>query len=1100
MRRDADSDSLIIQSIRGAVDSDYALFNNKIELFNGLTDSDLTTVSNLRNDLDSESAAISKLRADLDSDFANRRADASTLPLGYAVDSDWGTVERQMVPMTQDTFVTKSIDDLNEAMLNVLRGTAVSNLSFTGDNLSGGAGFTTTLTLSVFGAPNRYDIYWGDGTVDSDSTDSTPSHTYSSNIGSPFTVRVDARNNNADLNSAGSFSTSTRQDYVTVYTATPVPAFAAYAAPSGGSPITYWDDGATVYFQNNTTNTTGSEVTYTWEWGDGSANDVVSDSDAGGANGARIAHTFTASTEEEQRRTVRLIIDEHNTADPADIPDSDNNAYNIFDTHTPVVSLDDSEGINEESTSGHVVTVTNNTEATIGSYSTYGIQYRYTWGDGDTTTVNTGSGSAGDTGTSNLTHTYTLSASDQANGVSQDYTGYLEVLSNHTSSPFQSSSFVVHVEPDVRANLAGTAVTTSDASGDNQYTIYDHTDLSGNNRALVRMTNTTQNGDDYEYEWGDGDSDSMTEVSAAAGSTQATIDHDYTGESTGNYNVQFTARGTPDVTAQTDVDTGITFNLKSVPSAPAGLSSKSITWSTSAVGTSPLLASGFTDNTSDNTLSAGDSLSSSTVRRYTGTGNVTSSTVNDSYNGASGDLSVLVDGVADGSKTFTTTSGETGTFTSLVVSQQVDYNSVNSSYPSDFYQVFDARITKSLSGEATGAHDAQLNHTTTGSTNRVYYVKDDMTSSPSFGAVGSLSVGTSGTYRYISGIPYFNSGSPTIVLSGTTINNLVGQAYTNQSNIVEIDSGSNAEGTSSAAFSNTDYSYANIDGSSTMLSGGIPVANTGTSSAYAIGDLTIPITSSSVRTIDTAQIRAKNVNGTSSYSGITGNIQVHTAAQSGISELAIAVSDSLGASYTTDAVRILNYVADSDNPPIDSSINHYTNNIYSESTQASDIDSEGQEAILRLGVMKHDTTDFSTGYLPSGPDRSGLTGTQYYTFAFQRAQVSNFNLNITSTSGVAGVWIAAPGTAIDSASGLNGWLNCGAQYAGAGVPGSDTGSGGNGSDGCASTGGDVIGSGSLSGSYTMTLGTVSSSNATNNVILVRIGLDSGDSVTAVSIT
>lgn len=1119
LRRDADSDSITIQSIRGAVDSDYALFNNKIELFNGLTDSDLTTVSNLRNDLDSESAAISKLRADVDSDFANRSsgfdsdgivniinenttglADASALPLGYAVDSDWGEVERQMVPMTQDTFVTRSIDDLNEAMLNVLRGTAVSNLSFTGDNLSGGAGFTTTLTLSVFGTPNRYDIYWGDGTVDSDQTDSTPSHTYSSNTGSPFTVRVDARNNSADLNSAGSFSTSTRQDYVTVYTATPVPAFAAYAAASGGSPITFWDDGDTVYFQNNTTNTIGSEVTYTWEWGDGSASEVVTDSDAGGANGSRIAHTFTASTEEEQRRTVRLIIDEHNTADPAVIPDSDNNAFNIFDTHTPEVSLDDSDGVNEESTNGHVVTVTNNTESTIGSYSTYGIQYRYTWGDGDTTTVNTGSGSAGDTGTSNLTHTYTLSSSDQANGVSQDYTGYLEVLSNHTSSPFQSSSFVVHVEPDVRANMAGTAITTSNASGDNQYTIYNHTDLSGNNRALVRMTNTTQNGDDYEYEWGDGDSDSMTEVSAAAGSTQATIDHDYTGESTGNYNVQFTARGTPDVTSQTDVDTGITFNLKAVPSAPAGLSSKSITWSTSSVGTSPLLASGFTDNTSDNTLVAGTAMTSSTARRYTGTGNITSSTVNDSFNGAAGNLRVLVDGDSDGEKTFTTTTGETGTFDSLVVSQQVDYNNINSSYPSDFYQVFDARMTKSLSGEATGLHDARLDHSTTGATNRIYYLKDDMTSSPSFGAVGSLSVGTTGTYRYISGIPYFNTGSPTITLSGATINNLVGQTYTNQTNIVEIDSGSNAEGTSSSAFSNRDYTYTNIDGSSTMLSSGVPLANTGTSSAYGIGDLSIPITTSSIRTVDTARIRARNVNGISSYSNITGNIQVHTASQSGISELAIAVSDSLGSSYTNDAVRVLNYVADSDNPPIDSSVNHYTNNIYSESTQASDIDSEGQEAILRLGVMKHDTTDFSSGYLPSGPDRSGLTGTQYYTFAFQRAQVSSFNLNITSTSGVAGVWIAAPGTAIDSASGLNGWLNCGAQYAGAGVPGSDTGNGGNGSDGCASTGGDVIGSGSLSGSYTMTLGTVSSSNATNNIILVRIGLDSSDSVTAVSIT
>ena len=42
------------------------------------------------------------------------------------------------------------------------------------------------------------------------------------------------------------------------------------------------------------------------------------------------------------------------------------------------------------------------------------------------------------------------------------------------------------------------------------------------------------------------------------------------------------------------------------------------------------------------------------------------------------------------------------------------------------------------------------------------------------------------------------------------------------------------------------------------------------------------------------------------------------------------------------------------------------------------------------------------------------------------------------------MFIAAPGTTIDNASSLNGWLDCGVQYAGAGVPGANTGSGGNG--------------------------------------------------------
>ena len=128
---------------------------------------------------------------------------------------------------------------------------------------------------------------------------------------------------------------------------------------------------------------------------------------------------------------------------------------------------------------------------------------------------------------------------------------------------------------------------------------------------------------------------------------------------------------------------------------------------------------------------------------------------------------------------------------------------------------------------------------------------------------------------------------------------------------------------------------------------------------------------------------------------------------------------------------------------------------------------------------------------------SGDTGTQYFTFAFRRQTVANFDINITST-GIAGLFIAAPGTNIDSTSGLNGWLRADQQYAGAGTPGS--GVGGNGSDGCASTGADVIAtSTSLSGGFTMTLGDQNMSSATGNVVLVRIALTSGQSVTALSI-
>ena len=1016
--------------------------------------------------------------------------------------TDGNITDGAYINWTTSTYITDAIDDLNEVIENVRNSTFVKDVDFTADNTAGGAGLVVTLTITATGNANRYTIDWGDGSTTTATTDSTPTHTYSSNSGSPYSVEVTAFNNSGS--GAGSTATKTKTNYISIYTADPVVSFTAYDALTGGNVITYWDDGDTVYFDNTTTNIGSANIQFTWSWGDSSSDDVITDdTDAGGTAGARIAHTFTASTETDVQRTVQLTLDSHSTALPSAVPTSDSDTFEVYDDHTPQVSWNVLSGINEESGNGYSPTWANQTETTVGSYATYGIQYRWQWGDGSSDTyVNAGSGSSGDHGQS-ISHTYTLSASDQANGTARDYTGNLSVISNHASSPFQNSSseFTVHVEPDVRAIISGTAVTTSDRSGDNQYDLYDGTDYNGNNRALARVTNSTQNGDSYLYNWNDSSSnDSVTEDGSSAGSIAATIDHDFSGESTGNYNLSFTASGTPDITAQTDSDTSITFQLNAVPSAPSNLSAFNITLADSYQGTSPRLCAGFTDNSGANELSAGDTLTTSTARRYT-SGTIDTSVVNNAYNGLSGNLSAVINGTADGTKAFTTALNENGTFTSLVVSNQADaHDTISSStYPTGFYQTFDAKITKALTGYSVGANDERLEHSTTGNTNYVNIVYDDVTATPTITSAGTLVEGTGGTKRYISGIPYYNSGSPTVELTGVTVSDLTGQAYSDVSNVVEVDEGTNQEGTSSAGTTNKDFGYANIDGAVTMLSGGIPLADIGVASDYTLGNLAVNITSSSVRTVDRVKVRARNCNGVGSYVENATNINVHTASQSGISEIAIAVSDSLGnGDYTNDGVRIFDFNADTtDTPSYTSSTNFYTNSPY---TESSDPGVEGtKEATVRLGVLKHDTTNYSTGYLPVGPDRSSDTGTQYFTFAFQRKVVANFDINITS-SGIAGLWIAAPGTSIDSASGLNGWLDASAQYAGAGVPGSNTGSGGNGSNGCASTGADVIATGtSLSGGYTMTLGSENMSNAQDNVVLVRIALTSGQSVTALSV-
>jgi hypothetical protein len=154
------------------------------------------------------------------------------------------------------------------------------------------------------------------------------------------------------------------------------------------------------------------------------------------------------------------------------------------------------------------------------------------------------------------------------------------------------------------------------------------------------------------------------------------------------------------------------------------------------------------------------------------------------------------------------------------------------------------------------------------------------------------------------------------------------------------------------------------------------------------------------------------------------------------------------------------------------------------------------DATIVAATLKHDQTNYATGYLPAGPNLStGRTGSQYFTFKFVRTSVSKFNIKFTGT--IAGLWVALPGSSIDTTSTLNGWLDMSTAYAGSGVPGA--GSGGNGSNGCALGGVVTLNSSVTAHSKTCTFGTVSSSSTSTNEIYVRIKLTSSQTVTALSL-
>jgi len=1049
-------------------------------------------------------------KAQLDAVSSSAASDGFNLTLGNVDadgDGDWhitpnqgdyagnGSVTRQgaVTSLSNTEKVSEAIDKLNEAMLNVHNNTYVRDLDYTTDVSAGGAPLTATLNISATGNANRYTIVWGDGNTDTATTDSTPSHTYTDNTNSPFDVTVTAFNNSGA--GEGSSATLQKTNFITLYTANPVAGFAMYAASAGGSPVSIVDDGTELYFDNDTTNIGSASATYLIEWGDGSSNNsIAADTDAGGTQGARLQHTFTTSTEQDQLRTVKLTLLTHSTADPSVVPNNTSAIIKVYDTHTPEVAANTTNVINEEATSGGVVSFTNNTENTIGSYSDFGIIYRYNWGDGTTNDVNVGSGAAGDTA-GTITHTYALSGSDQSSGANADFTGNIQVISQHTGSPFTSSNFTIHLEPDVRANMTATSVSKAlKSSNDSDQTLYNGTDLSGTDRAVITVQNTSVNGNNYSYAWGDGDTDNN--ITSGAGDLSSNITHSYNGESAGSYNIVLTTTGTPDISAQSDTET-IAVTLENVPAAPTSVSGKSLTLSSSAQDTSKL-AHGAADNTGGS-LAVGSSLNSSTARRYDTDNSVSTNLITNAYRSDSGTLSALINGSADGAKAFSTSTSETGTFTSLIITAEGDaYDQISSTtYPKNFYQVFSGRITKDISSITHGVHSFALSHSTTGATNNVYVVKDNVTSAPTVN-IGSATLveQTQGTYRYVSGVPYYNAGSPQVKLVGSTVDNLTGQAYLDSSSIFDIASGTNAEGTSASAVQQESRTYAQIDGSSSLLNSGTPKANVGVGSSYALGNVEVDITSSSVKTVEAIKFRAQNVNGYSSYTADHGTkLQVWTASPS-FDETNMSVSASLGAGHDDGGVRITGFGSSSDTPAFNSAINNYTANAWSGAVTVAGT----SEAINRFDTVQHFDTNLSSGYLPAGPDlNTGRSGAQYFTFAFRRTTMSSFTVRLTGT--VSGFFIAAPGTDIDDASSVNGWLDAGTTYAGAGTPGADTSNGGNGSNGCAFTSGDRIldGTSYSNDTFTLTLGDQNGTNATGNNILVRVKLEDGDSFTALSI-
>ena len=982
---------------------------------------------------------------------------------------------------TATSKVTDSIDDLNQVILNVGNNTFVGQASFVGSPTSGPSPTTVNFTGTFTGNANAFEWNFGDGNT---STQQNPSHTYNNAEGGQFTVAFTAKNTNGTLagniaaGAKGSADSFTRTNYITLFTPTPIPSFTL-----DDSTI---DTGTAATITNTSQFVTTS---FDLSWGQGANVQPATDF-------TTVSNTYNNTGGDTQYNIVLTGTSATAGASPVSVTSAPT-TISVFTPQTTTFSANVTRVVNEESTSGGVVQFTNTTATDPGTTALFGSgqKYIYTFGDGSVSSINIQNGVTGNPG-SPINHIYALSGGQQAAGTTVTYQTQLVTQTGHSSSPFAAANIAIVVEPDIRSIFSGTLVTVSDRTGDDAQDGYLFTDYRSGvetDRGLVTFQNTSQNVTTTNFTFGDGNTTGA--ITSGAGTPgAANITNSY--GSVASFTVALVSSGTPDTIAQTDTETKTNFiTIKANPAAPGALSTKTLSMSTGSQGTSPKLAASATDRSGGNIPAAGSS-----VTRYTTADPIVTSTVTDANTAISGTLTATFNNSASGAVTFANNTDKAGTYTDLVVVNDGDaHDEISAStYPTGFAKVFDARVSKATSGISVGYNDTRLSHSSAGNTNTVGFVKDDMTSVPTVNqGAAVITQATAGTFRYISGVPYYNTGSPAVNITGLTVTNFVGQTYRNTTAPYTTTTGTLAESTSGSLISSQNKTYAQIDGAPTFLTGGIPNATTGVGSAYTLGTINILI-NGSARAVGYLDAQMINVNGSSSVVNLTDKyIQVYSASLTGFDEENIPVSDSLGTTFDDDGKRVTGFGSFADTPSFAGGTNYYTANAFTGAATVAGT----SEAIVRFGTLKHFVTNLSSGYLPAGPNlATSRTGNQYITFAFRRATVANFDIAINSATGIKGVFIGAPGTAIDTASGLNGWVNGSIQYGGAGVPGSDTGNGGNGSNGCALTGADIIPTDTgINASYTMTLGSENSSNATGNNVLVRIALGSGQTLTSVSV-
>ena len=499
---------------------------------------------------------------------------------------------------------------------------------------------------------------------------------------------------------------------------------------------------------------------------------------------------------------------------------------------------------------------------------------------------------------------------------------------------------------------------------------------------------------------------------------------------------------------------------KLVPDAPDTFNGLALSLTgTAGVGR---LCQGFTptNNTGGSAPSAGTQYTRNTDST------ITTNYINDVGPGDVGTVTGFVNAVGVG-----TTTLDTGTNNAISGAVQIADNkdaaqsTRNTGITSQFYQVYDVRLLNAASPD--GFNKAFLTHSSA-TTGEVFWYEDPSTVSAPVISFSGVTEPPSPSFSYSSGIPHYTQASANNFTYVLTVTNASGDMYSNNTFVTQ-------DNNSGTAFANSgNKSYTNFAGGTNP-----PVKNYGVGSGVTtlvtntFRNIHSTITSNHFTRYDASTPYGSHNNQRISYSTPL-NIMGTTARPNQIDE------DSITNFGANDGVRV-KAGSNADNPSA----------TFVAWTGGSVGSIDTYEATVRGGVLRHDQTNYSTGYLPVGPNYSiGRSGAQYYQVLLEQEFISSFKIVVTGSYG--GCWVCMPNNSAwnTSLSGKNGWADMFTAYRGAGVPTTAE-------PGCA-TGTVMSGS---SGTFTCTFGTESSSNAGSPFrILIRWRLDAGDSITAMSYT